>query len=386
MQLNTLSLSPGDARIVTAATDQARSSFGYSVLAEAACKITEASRRKRGLTRLGKARFPRADFTYTRYKNDPRPSVLAFGTWKHPDTKNELLCGINLNYLSHRQLERLKKVAKKLFARDTVRARWRFLERVLPDIAKHYYRTYDEKFIRAVQPAEFLGYEPGKDAETAVKAAEVHKEPEKTDDTVDAARSVWQLQRRLYDPETGRRTEPERTNVKGSAKARREKLNRYRSQRRQLRNLERKAEVAKLADKIRQDREADPYGDIEWADELPKQSELGPYESVRYSPELGFIWESTEAYINYHRPDKFYEIRDRCPGKVLAVRDLLTGITLIDAVPDHAFILEQAGWDYDHTMLLSVHNGVLTAVSDIEDCGLIAEEISKSDIIGVLGE
>ena len=354
--------------------------------------------------RLGKGKYPQTGFDYSRYQNDPRPNVLVLGSYKHPNTHNDLLCGINLNYLSSGQIEQLRKATKRIYNRDTTKSRWRYLDKILPDIARHAYRTYDKRYIRAIEPDEFLGVgaklekptktaakptptldvpaEPStKDAQTSIKKMEVHPEPEKSDDKIDTARSLWQLKQRLYDPETGKRQKPERPKIKGATKAKREKLNRYRSQRKKLKDLEQQAQDAEQDDEL--DREQDPYGDLEWADELPHPDEFNQIESVNrpyYTPELGFVWNSPKQYKAYHTTEGFKNIKHLCPGKPIAVHDTISGITLVDTVPDHSYILEYANWDYDHTILLEYGDNNITIRSNDNNCILTLEDID----IGVI--
>lgn len=335
-----------------------------------------------GIRRLRKGVYPRSQFSYANYKIDPRPDVLKLGIWVHPSTGNTLLGGINLNYLSARQVTKLKNIAKQLFRRGTLRSRYRYLKRKLPDIAQ-YYRTYDQDYVYADQPDEFKDYdyrdvrEPELKDLAAQKRADVDRvadlsqqvEPDiEPDASVEKEREAWAVRRRLYDPDTGRRTRPEREKIRGAAKAKREKINRYRSQRRKLKQLEKDAELGRLAAAIKRDKEKtfDRYREPDI--ELPKQSELGPYESFdySYSPSLGFVWNSQASYRQYHTPDNFQLIQEFCPGKPIAVHDVDSGQTLVDAVSDPAFILEQAGWDYGHTIFIERLDGELVVTSEIE--------------------
>ena len=364
-------------------------------------------RGNKGIRRLRKGVYPRSQFGYSNYKVDPRPDVLKLGVWVHPKTKNALLGGVNLNYLSARQTSKLKSLAKQIFARGTLRSRYRYLKKKLPDIAQ-YYRTYDKDYIYSDQPDEFKDYdyrdvkEPDtQDAETKQQAdtnkiddlaSDVEVEPEDNIDTsIDKDREAWAAKRRLYNPDTGRRTKPERAKQQQDIPhTKREKLNRYRSQRRKMKQLENDAEIERVAAALKKDDEKKIDKYEEPSTEVPRQSELGPYESIdyRYSPDLGFIWKSRAAYIRYHNPDNFHLIREFCRGDILAVHDIISGQTVVDAVPDRAFILESTGWDYYHTVLIEKCDDELVFSSEVDQPVLMEflSGLNYSRIATVLSE
>lgn len=366
--------------------------------------LLEFRRKHGGIRRIRKGVYPRSQFGYANYQVDPRPDVLKLGIQVHPNTGNTLLGGINLNYLSAGQVAKVKKVAKQVFSRDSLRSRYRYLKRKLPDVAQ-YYRTYDEDYIYSDQPDEFKDFdyrdvkEPDMKDVAAQKQADIDRvadlsqeiEPEvEPDAAVEKDREAWAAKRRLYDPDTGRRTRPEREKIKGSTLARKEKLNRYRSQRRKMKQLEKDAQLERLAAAIKRDSEEaiDPYEEPSF--ELPRQSELGPYESAdyRYSPALGFAWKSKSSYIRYHDPDNFLLLREFCPGKMVAVHDIISEQTVVDAVPDHVFILESTGWDYYHTILIEKSDNELVFSSEVERSVLMdaLASLDYSKIATVLSE
>lgn len=88
-----------------------------------------------------------ANFNYSKAKNDPRPQVMVFGKWRHPKTGNELVCGVNLNYLDSDQKSRLDKALPEILAQDSLKSKYWIAMSMAPDIMKTAYRTYDEKFI-----------------------------------------------------------------------------------------------------------------------------------------------------------------------------------------------------------------------------------------------
>jgi len=195
--------------------------------------LTEKSLRDTGSRRLGKNKYPRSSFKYLSYNTDPKPDVLVLGDWKHPRTRNNLVAGINLNYLSSGQLEKLRKVVDKVFRRSSLRARYRFLKSILPDVAM-YYRTYDSKYIKSIERGALDSYIKAKptsrdekvqttaDANKAAHVKEPERDIDKKHDELD--REVWQTKRRLYEPEKQRRrTSPERLGITGSELAKKAK-------------------------------------------------------------------------------------------------------------------------------------------------------------------
>ena len=366
--------------------------------------LLELKQKGGGIKRLRKGVYPRSQFNYANYNVDPRPDVLKLGLWSHPETGNTLLGGLNLNYLSADQVSKLKKIAKRIFARGTLRSRYRYLKRKLPDVAQ-YYRTYDKDYIHAEQPDEFKDFdyrdtkEPDAKDIAAQKQADVDRvakvsqeiDPDVDPDAaVEKDREAWNAKRRLYDPDTGRRAKPERKDPDDVLQTKRQKLNRYRSQRRKLKQLEKDAELERLAAAIKRDQEETFAAYEEPPVKLPRQSELGPYESAdyRYSPGLGFTWKSRSAYIHYHEPANFRMLQEYCPGKAMAVLDMISGRTVVDAVPDRAFILEHTGWNYDHTIAIEMVGDELVLSSEADQAAVMdaLSGLDYSKIATVLSE
>jgi hypothetical protein len=333
------------------------------------------------------------------------------GRYTPKSTGNELLAGINLNYLSKTQVDKLRDGLKAIFRRGGLRSRYRFIKKKMPDIAK-FYRTYDADEIHALEPDQLSTYTPKKarkereiepePEDEKVKAqADIEKlkqlaaeppedpeepeepeEPEVTDTASDSGREAWQMQQRLYDPDTGRRQKPERKSKREDpaySDIKRAKHNKYRQHRRKLKKLERQAEIDRISSRLDRERELNDLQDIYDTPDYdftrmksrPKQSEIAdPYESIdmgdfTYSPQFGFTWVSSDAYIAWHSPPKFRNIIEYC-GKdnVLAVQDMISGKIIVDSVPDHSYILNDARWDYDHTVLYEVNGSELIAKHD----------------------
>jgi hypothetical protein len=358
-------------------------------------------------SRIDMDTYPAADFRYSNYNVDPRPKVLLLGQYES-EAGNQLLAGINLHYLSHGQTKNLRKRLKDLYLRKTLKARYWYLRRKMPDIAQ-YYRTYDEDEIHAIQPDQITAYgskkakkkeevkpDPEDDqrksqadleklANVATEPSEPPTEPDVTDVAADSSRDAWQLKRMLYSPDTGRRTKPETKpkDLEQVLDTKRTKSNRYRQQRRSLKKLEQQAEMDRIAAQLDKEKELDavqdlydkPEYDLSRIRDEPSEEDDEFRESISnndfsYLPEYGFIWVSPESYIKWHAPPKFAKIIEHCEKwPLMAVHDTLSGRTLVDAVPDHSTILEEAGWDYDHTVLFELDGMELVSKFDSEMMG-----------------
>jgi len=314
--------------------------------------------------------YPRAEFDYRRYNVDSHPDVLVLGDWKHPTTKNTLRAGINLNYLSSAQLKNLQQLLPALFdgRRRSLRSRYRFLRQVAPDIAQMY-RTYDQDYMHAIERSEMPGYKSkvkpsAKDEKVktaATKAAQTHTAVEKPPvdkdlDDVEKRRQAWRMKQRLY-TKPGKRNKPERPTVADKQEILKTKANRYRRDRRKLKELEQQIELAKELSRM----EKEP--------EEPEEPELVEPETAE------------ESYIQQHAPVLF-EARVVRP---LGILDLDSGRVIIDAVSNHAEMLFDAGWDYDHTVLFEIDNADLVVRSDCDAANAI-EEFRESGGLRVLLE
>jgi len=97
--------------------------------------------------------FKVLNMNYGNYKVDPRPLVVQLGKWRHPSTGNMLVGGINLNYLSDDQLERLRKYGPDLLQYKNLKNRYWRGRSLLPDVFDSdsgFYRTYNQDYIRII--------------------------------------------------------------------------------------------------------------------------------------------------------------------------------------------------------------------------------------------
>lgn len=94
---------------------------------------------------------PTWSFDYQKYRNDPSPKILLLGSYRHPVTGNDLIGGINLNYLSPRQKLKLKKELPRLLQAKNLYARYHLGLSLLPDVFDAFYRTYNPSYIRGIR-------------------------------------------------------------------------------------------------------------------------------------------------------------------------------------------------------------------------------------------
>lgn len=104
---------------------------------------------------LREAAIPqRAMFNYANATQDQTPDVLVLGNYTHPSTGNELVGGINLNYLEPHDLKQLQRATPEIMRGGDLQQRYRIGKQVLPDVFDAFYRTYDSAYINQVSPAE----------------------------------------------------------------------------------------------------------------------------------------------------------------------------------------------------------------------------------------
>jgi len=95
---------------------------------------------------------PRWSFRYDNFDTDPTPDILLLGAYKNPETENNLVGGINVNYLNKEQINRLAEYLPIIIKGKNLRQRYWLGKKYLPDIFDDFYRTYDSKYIRGARP------------------------------------------------------------------------------------------------------------------------------------------------------------------------------------------------------------------------------------------
>lgn len=93
---------------------------------------------------------PRWRFDYSNYKVDPSPDILLLGAYQHPRTKNNLVGGINLHYLTKLQIDELSKALPQIMQAGNLYSRYHAGKRMLPDVFEKFYRTYNSSYIHGV--------------------------------------------------------------------------------------------------------------------------------------------------------------------------------------------------------------------------------------------
>jgi hypothetical protein len=89
-------------------------------------------------------------FDYEKAKTDPKPRMLLLGKWRHPDTRNVLLAGVNLNYLDDEQVAQLRQVLPQILAPRNLKSRYWKGRDLAPEIFEKSYRTYDRDWVGSV--------------------------------------------------------------------------------------------------------------------------------------------------------------------------------------------------------------------------------------------
>ena len=103
------------------------------------------------------------NMAYGKAKNDPKPRVLLLGRWRHPESRNILVAGINLNYLDDDQVLRLRQSLPDILKPANLKSRYWRGKKLLPDIFDNSYRTYDQDYISAVTRDTLKFYKPTDD-------------------------------------------------------------------------------------------------------------------------------------------------------------------------------------------------------------------------------
>jgi hypothetical protein len=93
---------------------------------------------------------PLWSFPYNNWKHDKEPQILLLGAYQHPTTGNNLVGGVNLNYLTDRQRDTLAKHLPQIMHGENLRARYRIGKKLAPDVFGNSYRTYNSRYIQGV--------------------------------------------------------------------------------------------------------------------------------------------------------------------------------------------------------------------------------------------
>lgn len=322
-------------------------------------------------------RYPRSKFKYINYQADPKPDVLILGTWYNKNSKNELLAGINLNYLSDAQIIKLQQSLKKIYGHRTLRSRYRAIKRLLPDVAK-YYRTYNQKYIRAITSSEMTSYkrdepidrnEPDRNYDKT--AWTVKKRVDKAQDKLDKKQDKVQPlaktlnakekeDKEIIDKELAKRIEQEKEQyVELTKKANIERaVNAMDKNSYELDNInddEIEKDLDEPEDNI-DELDRDPYEydeitDVDDVDDEVKTEEVTQY----YLPHFGYVWPSKTSYITHHTMPLFDNLR-KSGNRFKVIINVKNDAILIDDADSFEHMLVESGWDYKHVITIDCND------------------------------
>lgn len=140
-------------------------------------------------------------FDYPFFNVDKTPKVLVLGRWRHPNTRNVLVCGINLNYLTDEEIEALRKNLGTILAQPNLKQRYRTGAELLPDIFKTAYRTYKNDAVINVTKDTLRKWPSAQAAEKEARRKRWQEmSPEERNEYIRQARTS--TQRREVSPET----------------------------------------------------------------------------------------------------------------------------------------------------------------------------------------
>jgi hypothetical protein len=95
--------------------------------------------------------LPRWQFDYDgKRAYDPRPDVLVLGAYVHPSTGNRLVGGININYMTSSEFDKLEELLPKIVRGRNLYERYNIGRSLNPLIFTTYYRTYNADNINMV--------------------------------------------------------------------------------------------------------------------------------------------------------------------------------------------------------------------------------------------
>jgi len=141
---------------------------------------------------------------------DNRPKALSLGKWKS-GRGNNLMAGINLNYLSPEQITRLQKNLPTVLRNRNLQRRARTLRAMMPDIFNTAYRTYYKDAVDNVDPGtlKFIGTKKDIDKDPKnVEATKPDTAPTATTDTDDVTAPRLRKDKEEVDTEKSTTAEP----------------------------------------------------------------------------------------------------------------------------------------------------------------------------------
>jgi hypothetical protein len=92
-----------------------------------------------------------SNMDYDRWQNDPQPQILQLGSFDHPTTGNNLIAGINLNYLTKKQVDALRKSLPEILKSKNLYTRYWTGRKLVPSVFNNSYRTYRSDAVKKVK-------------------------------------------------------------------------------------------------------------------------------------------------------------------------------------------------------------------------------------------
>jgi hypothetical protein len=371
---------------------------------------------------------PTATFDYKNPGQDTRPNVLILGSWVHPNTGNELVAGINLNYLSKLQLTQLQRTLPKIMRGSDLQKRYWIGRRVLPDVFKGSYRTYKSDKIKAVEPGDL----------PSLASQKQHHDKDYQQNVLDKVREKLQAQRQAQadqqlptqipdvdrpqgapqpKPKIGTLPEPDRTQTAaepaspgggvgkdvGNVLQPDDPIGRPQGPIDDLDepidDVVRAAEVDPAAYDPALD--VTGLGDVdpleveppvpepevdEFEEPLPPLDDSEQQEGFSYGVS-GVLWDDPSSYRWWHRPSVVFEtlpgtrktVLDVGSGPTVSgVYDVRTGEVIIDSVHDHIEIMSEAAVGYRHAILIEFGDGFVSAKFEDASLSDLADEVCHS--------
>ena len=347
-------------------------------------------------------------FKYPNYNSDPRPNILALGQYKHPTSGNDLIAGINLNYLDKPQIQQLRQAMPRFLRFKNLRQRYWAGRKLLPDLFASAYRTYNKDLVQAITPDKLQTFEKPKqpdrqadiDRQTElVKATQMlqkqqdqvtahakqhqHVEPDlptqqDTDQEIQALQQQTAQQRQPIQPQ------PQKQQQNQPIATDNEPIAEPPAQANKIPQKTRKMAKTPLEKELEQEKnlpiEPEPEETLEGTpdnEQLKKEQELA--KECRVMP-FGVVWPNKQSYIKWHDPAMVgtvirqlnETVLNSARGPVLMVKNNRTGQVVVDRAQDHAQLIADAGWSYkDVTRIMKCNNKVLA--------------ITESSIVNVTG-
>jgi len=325
-------------------------------------------------------------FKYERAKTDPNPRVLVLGRWQHPETKNKLVAGLNLNYLTKDELARLNNNLEEIMSPAALRTRWWTGYGLLPDIWMKAYRQYDERYVHGARQTDFspdtddyiepqgaASEPPGATEKEIAKLKEL--EAKRTgEEPKDKERSIWRMGkgtiRKIINYLKKKLSRKDKGEKKASALKSLEK-EKEQEQERTIDDLER----------LEQEKEAEEAEELEDEiedDEEHRESFESRLNTIIESKNKRLRWKSYNNYIYWHRPDKFVEYQDKLKGsicdyaqggKLTIVCNNETGDMVIDFCDNINDVLLESGWSWDQVTSVVVGQDSEEILNEINNAG-----------------